>query len=54
MPRELIAVEPGQCALREYEEAPLGADEIRARSLYSAVKHGTEFSDLPGEHERCR
>ena len=43
MPRELIASSPGECVLSEYHELPLTPDQIRARSLYSAVKHGTEF-----------
>ena len=43
MPRELIAERPGHCSLREFEDTPLKPDQVRARSLYSAVKHGTEF-----------
>ena len=43
MPRELIADEPGHSILREYQEEPLKPDQVRARSLFSSVKHGTEF-----------
>ena len=43
MPRELIADRPGHTVLREYDEAPLKSDQVRAKSLFSAVKHGTEF-----------
>ena len=43
MPRELIADKPGHTVLREYEEEPLKPDQVRAESLFSAVKHGTEF-----------
>lgn len=43
MPRELIADKPGSTALREYEDAPLKPDQVRAKTVYSAVKHGTEF-----------
>ncbi|MCZ6634211.1 MAG: zinc-binding alcohol dehydrogenase [bacterium] len=43
MPRELIADKPGSTVLREYEEAPLNPDQVRAKTVYSAVKHGTEF-----------
>ncbi len=43
MPRELIADKPGHTTLREYKEEPLKPDQVRARSLFSAVKHGTEF-----------
>lgn len=43
MPRELIADRPGHTTLREYDEAPLKRDQVRAKTLFSAVKHGTEF-----------
>jgi threonine dehydrogenase-like Zn-dependent dehydrogenase len=43
MPRELIADRPGHAALQEYQERPLAPDQVRIRSLYSAVKHGTEL-----------
>lgn len=43
MPRELAADVPGKAILRAYEEAPLEPGQIRVRSRYSAVKHGTEF-----------
>ena len=43
MPLELIADRPGHAVLRPYKEAPLEPDEVRVRSLFSAVKHGTEF-----------
>ena len=43
MPRELFADRPGHAALREYEEKPLKPDQVRAKSLFSAIKHGTEF-----------
>ena len=43
MPRELIADQPGHTTLREYDEAPLKPDQVRAKTLFSAVKHGTEF-----------
>ncbi len=40
---ELIADRPGHAVLRAYEEPPLRPDQVRIRSLYGAVKHGTEF-----------
>ena len=43
MPRELIATAPRTPELRSYEEAPLGADEVRLRSIFSTVKHGTQL-----------
>ena len=43
MPLELIATAPRTPELRSYEEPPLGADEVRLRSTFSAVKHGTQL-----------
>ena len=43
MPFELFADEPGHAALREYEDQPIQSGQVRAKSLFSAVKHGTEF-----------
>ena len=43
MPHELIADRPGHATLREYDEEPLKREQVRARTLFSAVKHGTEF-----------
>lgn len=43
MPCELIADRPGHATLREYDEEPLKREQVRARTLFSAVKHGTEF-----------
>ena len=43
MPLELVAERPGQAVLREYDEQALAPDQVRLKSLYSAVKHGTEL-----------
>lgn len=43
MPLELIAAAPRTPELRAYEEPPLGAGEVRVRSTFSAVKHGTQL-----------
>ena len=43
MPRELIAVAPRTPVLREYEEPPLGARQIRVRTEFASPKHGTEL-----------
>ena len=43
MPRELIASAPRKPELRSYEELPLGPDEVRLRSTFSTVKHGTQL-----------
>ena len=46
MPLELIADRPGHAVLREYEDPPLAAGEVRIATQFSAVKHGTEFRDF--------
>ena len=43
MPLELIATAPRTPELRSYEEPPLGAEEVRLQSTFSAVKHGTQL-----------
>lgn len=43
MPRELMALAPRTPVLREYEEEPLQPGDIRVRTRYGAVKHGTEL-----------
>ena len=43
MPQELIADRRGHAVLRNYEEVALEPNQIRFRSLFSAVKHGTEL-----------
>lgn len=43
MSLELISESPGQVTFREYKEVPLQSGNIRIRSLFSSVKHGTEF-----------
>ena len=43
MPHELIATAPRTPELRAYEELPLGPDEVRLRSVFSTVKHGTQL-----------
>jgi threonine dehydrogenase-like Zn-dependent dehydrogenase len=51
MPLELIADRPGHAILRPYEERPLGVDEVRVRSLFSSVKHGTELRGFRADSE---
>ena len=43
MPRELIASAPRTPELRAYDELPLRPDEVRMRSIFSTVKHGTQL-----------
>jgi NADPH:quinone reductase-like Zn-dependent oxidoreductase len=43
MPREVIADRAAHAIFRDYDDPPLRGAQIRASSLFSAVKHGTEF-----------
>ena len=48
MLQEVVSLEPRKCFIREYEEAPLASDQIRARVEFAAAKHGTEFTHFRG------
>ncbi len=56
MPLELIADRPGHAILSEYEEPLLQPGEVRMKSLFSSVKHGTELrgfrADTPDATDR--
>ena len=43
MPRALVATAPRSPELIEYEELELKSTEVRIKSIFSAVKHGTEL-----------
>jgi Zn-dependent alcohol dehydrogenase len=49
MPLELIAERPGVAELRSYSELDLGPSEIRLESIFSSIKHGTEFRIFMGD-----
>src|SRR3982750_3994173 len=49
MPRELVATAVREPAIREYDDAPLGPGQIRARTEYGAPKHGTELHMYRGD-----
>lgn len=49
MPQELIAERPGTAELRTYTERELKPEEIRLESIFSSVKHGTEFRIFNGD-----
>ena len=49
MPRELVATAVRTPALREYEDRPLRAGQVRVRTLYGAPKHGTELHAYRGD-----
>ena len=40
---ELIADRNGNALLQPYEESAIRPDQVRLKSVYSAIKHGTEF-----------
>lgn len=46
---EVISTEPRKAQIREYEDAPLKANEIRAEVSFAAAKHGTEFTHFRGQ-----
>ena len=48
MPYHLIADRPGHALLQAYEEPPLTKHQLRVRSLFSSVKHGTELRGFRG------
>lgn len=49
MLKKLISQEPRKATLCEYQERELLPDEIRARVLFAAAKHGTEFVYFRGQ-----
>lgn len=49
MPRELVAIAVRTPAIREYEDGPLGSDQIRVRTEFGAPKHGTELHGYRGD-----
>ena len=48
MLKEVVSLEPRKCFIREYEDAPIGPDQIRAKVEFAAAKHGTEFTHFRG------
>ena len=49
MPLELIGDIPNSAVFREYEELELKPDEVRLKSIFSSVKHGTELRAFRGD-----
>lgn len=49
MPRGLYVDQPQHVTLAEYEDGPLAADQVRFRSEFAAIKHGTIFHLFSGE-----
>lgn len=46
--RKLVAVRPREAALTEYEDRPLGSNEVRVKVEFASPKHGTELADFRG------
>jgi threonine dehydrogenase-like Zn-dependent dehydrogenase len=49
MPRELFVDKPRHLVIQEYEDLPLQATQVRIRTEFSAIKHGTEFHLFSGK-----
>ncbi len=49
MPRGLYVDQPQHVILAEYEDSPLKPDQVRFRSEFAAIKHGTIFHLFSGE-----
>jgi 2-desacetyl-2-hydroxyethyl bacteriochlorophyllide A dehydrogenase len=43
VPRELLVTGPKASSLVQYDERPLGPDDVRAAALVSGISHGTEL-----------
>lgn len=56
MPRELVLLGPRNLDLREYEDGPLAANEVRAQAVLSGISIGTEMNQYrataPLHHKR--
>jgi len=48
MPRELVSLGPRRLGFREYEEREIDPREIKVKTLYSGISHGTEMSIYRG------
>lgn len=48
MPRQLIAAAPHVAEILEYKDRDIQLNEIKAKVLYAAPKHGTELTDFKG------
>jgi threonine dehydrogenase-like Zn-dependent dehydrogenase len=44
MPKELVLSSEGKAVLQEYEDRPVGAGEVKIKTLFGAPKHGTELT----------
>ncbi len=46
--KKLVALEPRVAGFKEYNDAPIAADEVLIRVNYASPKHGTEVVDFRG------
>lgn len=49
MPKQLFAAAPRTSTLTEYQEKPLGTEDIRVQVEYASPKHGSELAGFRGE-----
>jgi threonine dehydrogenase-like Zn-dependent dehydrogenase len=49
MPKKLVVVASRRASLKDYEEPPVGPEEVKVRVEYASPKHGTEISVFRGE-----
>lgn len=49
MPKEVLFTAPHTVEVHDYSEPELSANEVRVRTLYSGISHGTERSHFRGE-----
>jgi threonine dehydrogenase-like Zn-dependent dehydrogenase len=54
MAREIWAVSPERCEMRDYEPRPPGEGEVLIRAEFAAAKHGTEAASVKGYGRRGR
>lgn len=47
--KKLICTEPHVAKIAEYEDRPLGSDEVRVKVDFASPKHGTEMADFAGK-----
>lgn len=48
MGKELVFTEPRKIGFREYKERPVDSTEVRIKTLYSGISHGTEMNVYRG------
>ncbi|QGQ96784.1 zinc-binding alcohol dehydrogenase [Paenibacillus psychroresistens] len=51
MPKQLVATAPRKTELLDYEEALLGAGQVRVKVEFASPKHGSEIADFRGEKD---